>query len=276
LSFLSSGSSAVWGIYLFSALTRRDESGSDLLQGGLLLATNLGSLLALFRSARTRAETGATLTELTSLRMQVLSTPLVEATLSVWEAATVDELTRALHRMVRLVVNLPLRPDRVNRASLWCLDSEGTHWIVCASSGQRPQDFEFKLPVLPSGTKPLDGAGIIPNFAIASAPTRDGCWANESVFLCTRNVSKHPWYRDNPYSDRVAHGLVVVLLKDGEEIVGALSLTSHVPNEIPIDGSARDELVDILMLWAQSFLVAPRRLDDLEQGTDEDQSTHAG
>ena len=73
---------AMLGAVLYAAFAAKDTSAQIWIPIMLLAATNVGGLLAVFRSSQTRTETSAALREVSDLRIAVLSAPVIEAAVS--------------------------------------------------------------------------------------------------------------------------------------------------------------------------------------------------
>ena len=247
-----------WSAGFVSAAVVTRVSKNEAWFATLLLSTSsIGGLFALQRSVRTRSETGAGLREISALRVASLSAPLVEQRVEALEVRTVDELIQVAVRMLRLAVSLPLTPNShlVDKSALWLFDDKSQSWSVVASSSMDPTD-NLTFPAIAAETS---GGGIIPNLAVASAPSSRETYCKEGdVFLCTANVRSHPWFR--PGGSGTVEGMMVVLLWQDDRLLGALSLTSRTPDAIPVSGSKSLELLEILNLWKRSFVVPLARL----------------
>ena len=216
----------------------------------LVAAPNIGGLLALFRSVQTRAETSATLRELSELRIAALSAPLVEASVLVRESRDKFEASSGLTRMLRLAVGLRLLPREIDRATVWVLNPARNEWSILASTTTLSSEATFLQPKL---EQPTAGGGIVSNFASGHAvPEHSGCFASGDVLLIRSNVETHPWFRPNPAESRRSSGMAVALLRVKGEIQGALCLTSA-SEVIPIAGLQAREVVDILEVWSHTF-----------------------
>lgn len=233
----------------------------------LLSANSIGGLFALQRSARTRSETGAGLREVSALRVASLSAPLVEQRVTALEALTVEELVQIAVRMLRLAVSLPLTPSShlVDKAALWGLDDETQTWLVVASSSMASSD-RLSFPAV---TIETPGAGVIPNLAVAGEPPAHGrdsdVYRDANVFLCPASIRTHAWFRAE--GGGTSEGMAVVLLRHNGRLLGALSLTSRESGAIPVVGSERREMIDILELWAKSFVVPLARFYSLKEAS---------
>lgn len=233
----------------------------------LLSANSIGGLFALQRSARTRSETGAGLREVSALRVASLSAPLVEQRVTALEAVTVEELVQIAVRMLRLVVSLPLTPSShlVDKSALWGLDEESHTWLVVASSSMESSD-RLSFSAVSMETP---GAGVLPNLAAAGkAPahaSESDVYRDENVFLCPASIRTHAWFRAG--GGGTAEGMAVVLLRQNGRLLGALSLTSREAGAIPVTGSERQEMIDILELWAKSFVVPLARFYSLREAS---------
>lgn len=217
----------------------------------LVAAPNIGGLLALFRSVQTRAETSATLRELSGLRVSALSAPVLQVSAQTRFARTFDDVITGLENMVQLAVGLRVLPDGVDRATVWAKDDE--QWFICASTSLTERGQAFTQRVLDA---PTVGAGFVANFAAGAVPPAIEQQIHRGdVLLVGRGVNQHPWFAVNPAEKRRSEGIAVVLLRVGGEVAGALCLTSPGP-EIPVTGSRAEEVVDILTRWAQAFSIA--------------------
>ena len=215
----------------------------------LIAAPNIGGLLALFRSVQTRAETSATLHELSQLRVSALSAPLIEAGVRVREAATLEEIVGGLTRLLRLAVGLRLLPREVDRASVWALDRANQEWFICASTRLAHIGASFRQPVIDT---PKPGAGIVSNLATLAPSPRTSDLRAGDVLLIRSDVNEHPWFRPNPSESRRSEGMASILIRVRGEVCGALCLTSA-SEVIAVDGTEAREVVDILEAWAQTF-----------------------
>lgn len=164
-SLVVTWTSALMIALLYAAFAAKDTTAKIWIPVTLLAATNIGGLLAVFRSAQTRTETSAALREVSDLRIAVLSAPVIEAADRASRAKTFEELTSAFTSMLQLAVNLSLLPRAVDQASLWALDEERGEWFICAATTP-PHEQQFRQMVV---TRETPGAGIVTNFA-ADAP----------------------------------------------------------------------------------------------------------
>ena len=228
----------------------------------LLAATNVGGLLAVFRSAQTRSETSAALREMSDLRIAVLSAPVVEAAERASRAKTLADLSESLGSMLQLAVNLSLLPRAVDQASLWALDDENGEWFICAATTP-PHQQSFRQRVVAEATP---GAGMVANLAsgadvpdLPDTTRRDG-----DVYLVAEGLHAHPWFLVNPAAKRPAEGIAVVLLRRKFRAVGALCFTWG-SKVVPVEGSRAEEMIDILGRWAQAFGVGLSRLYRLRE-----------
>jgi hypothetical protein len=217
----------------------------------LIAAPNIGGLLALFRSVHTRAETSATLRELSELRVSALSAPVLQVGAQTRFARTFDDVVIGLENMVQLAVGLRVLPEGVDRATVWAIDDD--QWFICASTSLAVGGVAFTQPVL---TEETPGAGIVANFGLgATPPAVRGQLVRGDVLLIGEGVNHHPWFAANPSEKRRSEGFAVVRLRSGGKVSGALCLTS--PGlAIPVAGSRAEELVDILTGWAHAFGIA--------------------
>jgi hypothetical protein len=221
----------------------------------LLCGQSVGSLLALFRSSRTRSDTGATLRELSSVRVATLSTPVIEESVSAYRAADVGELLASVARMLRLTVSLPLAREFLDKAVLWVRDDRAGIWFIAASSDFEGADLPFTMPIVSEVTA---GGGIVANLAVAAPPGQTGCLFDRDVFLCSAGLRGHPWYLPNAAS--TASGMAAVLLRDRGKTIGVLSLSTRRPGLLPLTPPRSAELIDIMSFWSHSFLGPIRRL----------------
>lgn len=257
--------SAMLAALLYAEFAAKDTSARVWIPIALLAATNVGGILAVFRSAQTRTETSAALREVSELRIAVLSAPVIEAADRASRAKTFEDLTASLVSMLQLAVNLSLLPRAVDQASLWALDETAGEWFICAattsSAGQ-----QFRQKVVSTETL---NAGVVTNLAAGATPPRiENSVLRGDVYLIGEDLHAHPWYLVNPHQDHPAKGMAVVLLRRVRKPFGALCFTwgSRV---VPTTGSRADEMIDILQRWAQAFGVGLSRLyrlrEDLRQ-----------
>jgi hypothetical protein len=218
----------------------------------LVAAPNIGGLLALFRSVQTRAETSATLLELSGLRVSALSAPVLQAGAQTRFAPDLDGVIIGLENMVQLVVGLRVLPEGVDRASVWALDDE--EWFICASTSLTAAGQAFRQKRVHEATR---GAGFVANFAAGIQPPESipDQIVRGDVLLVGAGINDHPWFAPNPAERRRSEGIAVVRLRVGDKIAGALCLTSPGP-AIPVTGSRAEEVIDILTRWAQAFGIA--------------------
>jgi hypothetical protein len=227
----------------------------------LLTATNVGGLLAVFRSAQTRTETSAALREMSDLRIAVLSAPVVEAAERARCAETLAELSEGLGSMLQLAVNLSLLPRAVDQASLWALDDENNEWFICAATTP-PHQQSFRQRVVTEATK---AGGMVANLAAgAETPELPTTRHDGDVYLVAEGLHAHPWFLPNPAAKRPAEGIAVVLLRRKFRAVGALCFTWG-STVVPVEGSRAEEMIDILGRWAQAFGVGLSRLYRLRE-----------
>jgi hypothetical protein len=219
----------------------------------MIIAPNVGSLLALFRSVRTRTETAALLRELSVARVATLSTPVIEESVRLTESTDAETLRRGVARMLRLAVSLPLTRDVLDRAALWCRDDVRRCWFVLASSDTAGGDVGFEMPFLSSVTA---GAGITANLAIAEPPNLPGCFFEGDVFVCPAHLREHPWFLPSEgTAGSTAEGMAAVILRDpAGDPIGVLSLTTR--SELAVSSAELSELVDVLRFWSHSFVAA--------------------
>jgi hypothetical protein len=227
-----------------------DQIGGAWVTIWLVAAPNIGGLLALFRSVQTRAETSATLRELSELRIAALSAPLVEASVLVRESRNSAEALQGLTRMLRLAVGLRLLPREIDRATIWVLDPIRDRWGIYASTTIRRLEPRFWQDRLDT---PAPGAGIVSSFAAGQAlPAHPDCMASGDVLLIRSHLERHPWFKPNPEESRKSDGMAVALIRVDGEVKAALCLTSA-GEVIPVTGLQAREVVDILEVWSHTF-----------------------
>jgi hypothetical protein len=249
------------GALLYATFAARDTGARIWIPITLLAATNIGGLLAVFRSAQTRTETSAALREVSDLRIAVLSAPVIEAADRASRAKTFEELTAGLGSMLQLAVNLSLLPRAVDQASLWALDEANGEWFICAATTP-PHEQQFRQRVVTAETH---GAGIVTNLAAgAPTPTLPNTVVMGDVYLVGEGLHAHPWYLVNPQQDHPAEGIAVVLLRREHRPFGALCFTWE-SRVVPTTGSRAQEMIDILQRWAQAFGVGLSRLYRLRE-----------
>jgi hypothetical protein len=241
-----------------SAESRKNQGLFALL---LLVAPNVGGVLALTRSVRTRSETGATLRELSTIRVATLSTPVIEEAVRTFEAQNVQQLVACVARMLRLTVSLPLARELLDEAVLWVRNDRTREWFILASSTAMSTDLSFTMKVL---TNVTPNAGIVANLAIEAPPDWADCFFGRDVFLCRSGLDRHPWYLPNPASPARA-AMAGVLLRDGPEVIGVLSLTTGRADVVPISGTKCSELVDVMSFWSHSFVIPILQLRGLSE-----------
>jgi hypothetical protein len=252
---------ALLGALLYAAFAADGAGASVWIPIWLLAATNVGGLLAVFRSAQTRTETSAALREVSDLRIAVLSAPVVEAAERARCAMTFIELSEGLGSMLQLAVNLSLLPRAVDQASLWALDDENGEWFICAATTP-PHQQSFRQRVVAEATP---GAGMVANLASgADVPDLPGTRHDNDVYLVAENLHAHPWFAPNPMAKRPAEGIAVVLLRRKFKPIGALCFTWGT-KVVPVEGSRAEEMIDILGRWAQAFGVGLSRLYRLRE-----------
>lgn len=263
-SLVVTWTSAALGALLYASFAAGDSSAKIWIPIMLLAATNLGGLLAVFRSAQTRTETSAALRELSDLRIAVLSAPVIEAADRARRASTVDELSVGYGSMLQLAVSLSLLPRAVDQASLWAKDPINGEWFICAATTP-PREQGFRQRVIDRATP---GAGVVANLAVATPPPHAGTVHRDDVLLIAEAVRTHPWYVANPAQSHPAEGMAVVMLRRDREAIGALCFTWET-RVIPTTGSRAEEMIDILQRWAHAFGIALARLyqlrDELSQ-----------
>ncbi|HEX6240497.1 MAG TPA: hypothetical protein VFZ61_06370 [Polyangiales bacterium] len=221
----------------------------------LIIAPNVGGILALMRSVRTRSETGATLRELSQIRVSALSSPVIEEAVRALEAKDPVALVGSLARMLRLTVSLPLARELCDKASLWVRDDRRGVWFMLATSQLAIDDFELTMPIVKQATP---GAGIVANLAVASPPAHLDCRFEADVFLCGSTLQSHPWFV--PHSQTTSVGMVATLLRNESGVIGVLCLTTESAKTVPVTGPEARELVDVMRFWAHSFTSAVRCL----------------
>ena len=226
-----------------------------------IVATNIGGVIAVFRSTQTRTETSAALREVSDLRIAVLSVPVVEAADRASRAETVEDLLAGIKSMLQLAVNLTLLPRAVDQASLWALDEASGEWFICQAT-TLPRQQQFRQEVVERETP---RAGIVANLAAGMAvPELPNTAREGDVYLVGAGLRSHPWFRVNPEQDRSAEGIAVVLLRRQGLPFGALCFTWEA-RVIPTSGPQAQEMIDILQRWAQAFSTALSRLYRLRE-----------
>ena len=254
-------SSAMLVALLYASFAAGDTGARVWIPVTLLAATNIGGLVAVFRSAQTRTETSAALREVSELRIAVLTAPVIEAADRARRAKSVDDLTSSLGSMLQLAVNLSLLPRAVDQASLWALDEANGEWFICAATSP-PHQQQFRQRVVTIETR---GAGIVTNLAAgAMVPKLENTVKTGDVYLVGQGLHHHPWYLVNPEQPHPAEGIAVVLLRRRHEPFGALCFTWET-QVVPTTGSRAQEMIDILQRWAQAFGVGLSRLYRLRE-----------
>jgi hypothetical protein len=252
---------AMFGALLYATYAANDSHARVWIPVALIAATNIGGLIAVFRSAQTRTETSAALREVSDLRIAVLSAPVIEAADRASRAKNLDELTASFSSMLQLAVNLSLLPRAVDQASLWALDEEAREWFICAATTP-PRQQQFRLAAVTTDTQ---NGGIVANLAAQlPVPELPNTIKDGDVYLVGEGLHQHPWYRVNPDRDHPAEGMAVVLLRREHEPFGALCFTWD-SSVVPTTGSRANEMIDILKRWAQAFGVALARLYRLRE-----------
>jgi len=247
---------AMLGALLYAAFAANGAGADVWIPITLLAATNVGGVLAVFRSAQTRTETSAALREMSDLRIAVLSAPVVEAAERASRAKTLADLSEGLGSMLQLAVNLSLLPRAVDQASLWALDDENGEWFICAATTP-PQQQSFRQRVVTAATV---GGGMVANLAAgAEIPDLPSTRHEQDVYLVAEGLHAHPWFLPNPMAKRPAEGIAVVLLRRRFKPIGALCFTWGT-KVVPVEGSRAEEMIDILGRWAQAFGVGLSRL----------------
>lgn len=245
---------------VYAAYYLGDDSAGQWIPIMLLVATNVGGLIAVFRSAQTRSETGAALREVSELRISVLSAPVIEEASRARRAQTFEELTESLGCMLQLAVGLSLLPRAVDQASLWALDEHAGEWFICAATTPAREQ-QFRQAVV---SAPAPEGGIVANLAAGNPlPALERTSRIGDVYLVGGGLRAHPWYMRNPDRDRPAEGMAVVLLRRNGSAFGALCFTWATP-VVPTEGGVANEMIDILQRWAQAFGVGLERLYHLE------------
>jgi hypothetical protein len=252
----SAAAAVMFGFDAWASAEARKNQGLFALL--LLVAPNVGGVLALTRSVRTRSETGATLRELSTIRVATLSTPVTEEAVRTFEATNVRQLVRSVARMLRLTVSLPLARELLDEAVLWVRNDRSREWFILASSNIAGTDLSFTMPLL---TKVTPNGGIVANLAIATPPSQPNCFFGRDVFLCRSDLDQHPWYLPNRAT--TARAIAAVLLRDDADVIGVLSLTTRKADVVPITGTQCGELVDVMGFWSHSFVISIRRLREL-------------
>jgi hypothetical protein len=248
--------SALLGALVYASYAAHEADAKVWIPIMLLAATNIGGLVAVFRSAQTRTETSAALREVSDLRIAVLSAPVVEAADRASRAKTIAELSESLGSMLQLAVNLSLLPRAIDQASLWALDEANGEWFICAATAPAPEQERF---VQRTVTTETPGAGLVAHLAAGIAPpTRQNTALVGDVYLVGEGLGSHPWYLVNPNGE-TAEGIAVVLLRRAHKPFGALCFT-WASKVVPTTGSRASEMIDILQRWAQAFGVGLARL----------------
>jgi hypothetical protein len=246
---------ATLGALLYAVFAANDPSAEVVIPIMLLAATNVGGVLAVFRSSQTRTETSAALREVSDLRIAVLSAPVIEAADRASRSKTFEELTANLGSMLQLAVNLSLLPG-VDQASLWALDESNGEWFICAAT-MPPHEHQFRQKVVVNETP---RAGIVTNLAAGvTVPALSNTVRQQDVYLIGLDLHSHPWYLVNPEQDHPAQGMAVVLLRRAHRPFGALCFTWET-RVVPTTGNRAEEMIDILQRWAQAFGVGLSRL----------------
>ena len=246
---------------LYAAFAAHDTGARVWIPITLLSATNIGGLIAVFRSSQTRTETSAALREVSDLRIAVLSAPVIEAADRASRAKTFEDLTASLGSMLQLAVNLTLLPRAVDQASLWALDESNGEWFICAATTPLHEQ-RFRQKAVGVETP---GAGIVSNLAAnVPVPALPSSVRDGDVYLVGEGLHAHPWYLVNPDKDHPAEGLAVVLLRRQHRPFGALCFTWQA-RVVPTTGSHAREMIDILERWAQAFGVGLSRLYRLRE-----------
>lgn len=254
-------SSAMLAALLYAAFVANDTSARVWIPIMLLAATNIGGLVAVFRSAQTRTETSAALREVSDLRIAVLSAPVIEAADRASRAKTFEDLTASLSSMLQLAVNLSLLPRAVDQASLWALDEANKEWFICAATTQAKEQ-QFRQRHVSVETP---RAGIVANLAAdATLPSLPDTTKHNDVYLIGHALQDHPWFLVNPDQDHPAEGMGVVLLRRNRRVFGALCFTWE-SRVVPTTGKRAQEMIDILQRWAQAFGVGLDRLYQLQE-----------
>ncbi len=253
---------AMLGALLYAAFAAGGAGADVWIPIWLLAATNVGGLLAVFRSAQTRTETSAALSEVSDLRIAVLSAPVVEAAERARCSTTFAELSEGLGSMLQLAVNLSLLPRAVDQASLWACDEVNGEWFICAATTP-PNQQSFRQRVV---TEVTPGGGMVANLAAGAEPPDlpDTTRLEGDVYLVAEGLHAHPWFLPNPKAKRPAEGIAVVLLRRKFRPVGALCFTWGT-KVVPVEGSRAEEMIDILGRWAQAFGVGLSRLYRLRE-----------
>lgn len=253
--------SAMLGALLYAAFAAKDTRAQVWIPIMLLAATNVGGLLAVFRSSQTRTETRAALREVSDLRIAVLTAPVIEAADRASRAKTFEDLTAGLGSMLQLAVNLSLLPRAVDQASLWALDESNGEWFICAAT-LPPKEHQFRQKVV---TVETPQAGVVANLAAGVAvPELPDTVRQGDVYLIGLDLHRHPWYLVNPEQDHPAEGMAVVLLRRAHRPFGALCFTWET-RVVPTTGNRAQEMIDILQRWAQAFGVGLSRLYRLRE-----------
>jgi hypothetical protein len=226
-----------------------------------MLGTSVvGGTLALFRSATNNSASLAALRQNDELHQEVLSlrrmlgdtATLTSMSLDASQAATVDEVTRAVERMVTIASDLPEKSESVDAFTVWIRDD--TRWRVLTGRGVSAETVtSFTQPVLASETR---GQGLLANLAATGG----------AHLVIAADASKHAWYAKDPHSRRVTESFAGVLLRDkAGQPIGALCLTSQDPGALPSPQSPKElrRFEKVLQLWAATFSLPVQRYYEL-------------
>ena len=226
-----------------------------------MLGTSVvGGTLALFRSAGNNSATLATLRQNGELHQEVLSlrrmlgdtATLTSMSLDASQATSIDEVTRAVERMVTIASDLPEKSESVDAFTVWIRDD--TRWRILTGRGVSAATVtSFTQPVLTTETR---GKGLVANLAATGG----------THLVIAAGASKHPWYKPDAHSKRVTESFAGALLRDKTgQPVGALCLTSQDPGALPSHESAKElqRFEKVLQLWAATFSIPIQRYYEL-------------
>jgi hypothetical protein len=220
------------------------SSFGDALKDGLLVATVVGGVLALFRSTGTRQEVKAIFQEVQIVRrrLEQRTAQLTDDLLGIFRSADLLEAQAALRQMTRTAINLPDTHRSLNALSVWTL--EKGRWKILVADGISQATIEsFELPALADdeeperkGVVPCLGGGRLADPFIASGDTMRRFWA----------VNEH--------GTRDERTVAATLLRSRAGApIGAICLTSEVELDVSVGTRERQELENVLRIWAPVF-----------------------
>ena len=226
-----------------------------------MLGTSVvGGTLALFRSAGNNSATLATLRQNGELHREVLSlrrmlgdtATLTSMSLDASQATSIDEITRAVERMVTIASDLPEKSESVDAFTVWIRDE--TRWRVLTGRGVAASTVtSFTQPVLTTETR---GKGLVANLAVTGG----------THLVIAAEASRHAWYAKDRHSQRVTESFAGVLLRDKSgQPIGALCLTSQDAGALPSEESPKElqRFEKVLQLWAATFSLPVQRYYEL-------------